>query len=263
MSRVLLGLLLAASVASAQPAPPADPVARAKQLYADGKRFYDVADYAKAIAAWKEAYVIASAPMLLFNIGQAYRLSGDCAQALRFYASYEREAPQPTNRDELEEARTRCDPRPTNANPPDAITVPPTPTDPPSAVAKPSPPVVVAPPPPPPPHAREEDDPGATQRTLGIATGATGLVLIGTSLYLGHRASATADQVSAFTGPFTTERRDLDQHGHTLGTWSVVTGIAGVVGLASGAALYVLGRSSPVDVSVSSHSAGVSWSGSF
>ena len=240
----LLALLLASRVAGADPD---DPVAHAKQLYADGKRYYDVADYPRAIEAWKQAYVLASAPMLLFNIGQAYRLSGDCVQALRFYASYEREAPQPTNRDELDEARTRCDPRPTNANPPEPIPSAPRTVEP-------------APPQPPPPIAGVDH---GLQRRVGIGVGAAGVALIGASLYLGHRAGATADEVAAYRGEWTATQQDLDRHGHTLATWSVATGIAGIVGLASGAALYVLGRSSPVELTVSSHSAGVSWSGSF
>ena len=255
---------LASGPAAAQPAD--DPVAHTKQLYADGKRFYDVADYPKAIEAWKQAYVLASAPMLLFNIGQAYRLSGDCLQALRFYASYERESLQLANRDELEEARSRCDPHPTNANPPESlVTTPPKPVEvkppvkpPVKPIEQPQQPVPIA------PEKPEPTDPGAFQRDLGIGIGAAGLVLVGTSLVLGSRARTTATEVAAIRGEFTQADRDLDQHGHTLGTWSVVTGIAGVVGLASGAALYYFGRSSAtVDVSVSSHSAGVSWSGSF
>ncbi len=251
--RALLAIALTCGTAAAQPAD--DPVAHAKQLYADGKRFYDVADYAKAIDAWKQAYVLASAPMLLFNIGQAYRLSGDCLQALRFYASYERESPQLANRDELDEARSRCDPHPTNANPPESLVTAPKPVE----VTTPPPVVVVAPPPPRP----APDDPGAFLRHLGIGVAAGGLVLLGTSLVLGNRARSTADQVSKLGGEFDQADYDLDQHGHTLGTWSVVTGIAGVAGLATGTALYFLGRSTPVDVSVASHSAGVSWSGSF
>jgi hypothetical protein len=197
--------------------------------------------------------------MLLFNIGQAYRLSGDCMSALRFYASYEREAPQLGNRDELDEARSRCDPHPTNANPPDtlATTVPSKPIE---IVAPPPKPVVVTPPPP--PH-REPVDDGAFQRHAGLGIGAAGIVLVGTSLVLGLRARSVASEVEAKRGEWTIADRDLDAHGHTLGTWSVITGIAGAVGIAAGASLYYFGRSSPLDVSVSSHAAGVSWSGSF
>src|SRR5688500_18778210 len=115
-------LLLVSTSALAQPTPtpkPADDqVAQARQLYLEGKSHYDVGDYAKSIEIWKRAYVLSNAPMLLFNSAQAYRLSGDCATALKVYASYEREAPNPANKAELEQAKTRCVREPTNANPP-------------------------------------------------------------------------------------------------------------------------------------------------
>jgi hypothetical protein len=195
--------------------------------------------------------------MLLFNIGQAYRLSGDCLQALRFYASYEREATQLANRDELDEARSRCDPHPTNANPPESLVTAPKPRE-----VEPAKPVIVTSPPEP-AKPLAPADPGAFERHLGLGVAAGGLVLLGTSLVLGNSARSTADRVSKLGGEFTQADYDLDQHGHTLGTWSVVTGIAGIAGIATGAALYYLGRSAFVDVSVASHSAGVSWSGSF
>jgi tetratricopeptide (TPR) repeat protein len=108
-----------------------DASTRAKELYTEGKRYYDVADYDHAIQVWKDAYVLASAPMLLYNIGQAYRLKGDCTQAMRFYANYEREAGADVDKPSLDEARARCNPQPTGANPPPTFPVsqqPPSPT---------------------------------------------------------------------------------------------------------------------------------------
>jgi tetratricopeptide (TPR) repeat protein len=245
----LLVLLALTSVAHAD-----EPVDRAKQLYADGKRFYDVADYTKAIDAWKQAYVLASAPMLLFNIGQAYRLSGDCPQALRFYANYEREAPKPANKDELAEARGRCDPHPINANPPEPVVV---------VVAKPvrsDPPDLALPLP-----RREPADDGATLRYAGLGTAGAGAVLVITSLVLGSRAADAARDVEHFRGEWTpVQQHDLEQHGQTLSTWAVITGIAGGVGLVGGAALYFLGhRRGNLTLDAHASGAGVSWSGSF
>lgn len=255
--RSLLALLLLASTAHAD-----DKVGRAKQLYADGKRYYDVADYQKAIEAWKQAYVLASAPMLLFNIGQAYRLSGDCGNALRFYASYEREAPKVSNADELSEARSRCDPHPTNANPPEPV-----------VVAKPEPAPVFEPPkpeppkpePPPPPvvinapRTRVVDD-GATERYLGLGVGAAGVGLAVTSIILAAKASSTAHDVESYRGEWGQTQVDLQSHGHTLATWSWITGIAGVVGIGAGATLFVLGHHTST---ITIEPTGVAWSGSF
>lgn len=81
---------------------------RELQLYDAGKAHYDIAEYALAVAKWKEAYLISYEPLLLFNIAQAYRLAGDCAQANRFYGNYQRMVPKPANQAELEIALDKC-----------------------------------------------------------------------------------------------------------------------------------------------------------
>src|SRR6185503_16193536 len=104
MRRTILGavLVLAASTAHA------DDKKKAKAFYDEGLKRYNLAEYPDAIKAWKEAYLLSKKPLLLFNIGQAYRLSGDCKQAMIFYDSYQREESNPKNQDELEEALKLC-----------------------------------------------------------------------------------------------------------------------------------------------------------
>src|SRR4051794_34647805 len=98
--------------ASAQPASPAPDdrasAAEAAALYDEGKRHFDIGEYAPAIASWKQSYLRSSAPLLLFNIAQAYRLSGNCAQANRFYLNYRRVEKHPRNQAELDRAMARC-----------------------------------------------------------------------------------------------------------------------------------------------------------
>ncbi|HET9989953.1 MAG TPA: hypothetical protein VFQ65_15590, partial [Kofleriaceae bacterium] len=79
MRRWLLAVCLTTATASTAHA---DDRAAAKQLYDEGLRHYNVAEYPAAIVAWKQAYVLSKKPILLFNIAQAYRLAGDCKQAL-------------------------------------------------------------------------------------------------------------------------------------------------------------------------------------
>src|SRR5947209_6744505 len=108
---VLLGLLLvlcAAAPALADEKLGAADKAKAKQLYDEGLRHYNVAEYPEAITAWKQSYLISKKPLLLFNVGQAYRLSGDCKQAMTFYESYQREEPAPKNQADLDEALALC-----------------------------------------------------------------------------------------------------------------------------------------------------------
>ena len=269
-SLAIITALALSATAAAQPAP-AEPIdspelARAKQMYVEGKRYYDVGDYSRAIETWKRAYVVSSAPMLLFNIAQAYRLSGDCVQALRVYGNYERESPDPPNKDELEQAKARCNREPTATNPP-APTTGPTTTGP-TATGATSPTITTAtttssatraP-------ARAPNSDGRTLRIAGIATSAAGAGLVVTSVVLALRASDRADRVSDFRGEWTTEQRALEREGQRARTWSIVTGVAGGAALVGGAVLYYAGHRAQrahVDVALTPSHAEVQWSVSF
>jgi tetratricopeptide (TPR) repeat protein len=82
-----------------------DAVARARALYQDGARLYNIGQYEAAVQAFEGAYAISGAKPLLFNIAQAYRLAGParCQNALQAYESYLREDATASNRTEVEE----------------------------------------------------------------------------------------------------------------------------------------------------------------
>ncbi len=264
MRSTVLVLLAITASASAQPAPPEDSTARAKQLYSEGKRFYDIGEFAKAVEVWKQAYVLSTAPMLLFNIAQAYRLSGDCTQALRFYSNYERESSNLTNRDELEQARARCNPQPTGAHPPTPTPPPDTATEVVPTTVPATPTTVTAASPPPELPAPVEDR--SRYRTAGLITAGTGAVVLGASLVLALRARDRSSAVEAYRGEWTTEQDDLQASGRRAATWSVVSGIAGALTVVAGGALYVYGSRETrpaIDVAIRPHAAEVSWSVSF
>ena len=61
---------------------------KARQLANRGRIYHDAGDYAAAVAAFKEAYVLAPSPGLLFNIAQAYRLAGNCDEAAWMYRRF-------------------------------------------------------------------------------------------------------------------------------------------------------------------------------
>ena len=64
MRSTLVILAILCRVAAAQPTDkPPDGVDKAKLLYAEGKRYYDLGDYPHAIDTWKQAYVLAAAPL--------------------------------------------------------------------------------------------------------------------------------------------------------------------------------------------------------
>ena len=86
------------------PIPELDPatVAKAKALYAEGSKQYDLREYARAIETFRKAYEIYPEPLFLFNLGQAYRQLGDCDNARGFYRNYLAKVPAADNRDQVE-----------------------------------------------------------------------------------------------------------------------------------------------------------------
>src|SRR6185369_2327988 len=95
---------LAAGGARAQPAPPPaqNPEAEARQHYRSGLAHYDLGEYQAALEEFKDAYRAVQDPPFLFNIAQCHRKLGQSAEALTFYRSYLRRAPDAPNRAEVE-----------------------------------------------------------------------------------------------------------------------------------------------------------------
>ncbi len=79
----MIAALLASAVASADSVPN-----KARSLAERGRIAHDARDYAGAIAAFTEAYALAPAPGLLFNLAQAYRLRGNCDDAALMYRRF-------------------------------------------------------------------------------------------------------------------------------------------------------------------------------
>jgi len=77
-------------VAGAQPALPPDQsrIDEAARDFEEGNTALDNKDYAAAIRAFQAAYDVAPRPLLLFDLGQAYRLHGDITKALDAYERY-------------------------------------------------------------------------------------------------------------------------------------------------------------------------------
>jgi len=78
----------------------------ARKLYEEGIKRYNVADYAAAIASFRQAYLLSDAPEMLYNIAQSYRLSGpgNCRSALQFYRNFLRVEPKTAKRASVEAA---------------------------------------------------------------------------------------------------------------------------------------------------------------
>lgn len=231
-----------AGTAAAQPPP--DETQQAAALYDKGKRHFDIAEYAAAIVAWKEAYLLSSEPLLLFNIAQAHRLAGDCAQANRFYLNYKRVAPRPTNQAELDSAMAKCagiEPATGDTTPTEPAPIPVAPTPPPPAA-----PVV--------PETIEVDQ-GRTLRYSGLAIGGAGAVAGIIAIVYAVRAHEKADDIAGRPAgtPWSKELDQIQADGQSAQTRARIFGVVSAVGLIGGAAVWYYGHTKSnvkVDVAV-------------
>jgi tetratricopeptide (TPR) repeat protein len=243
--------------------------AKAKKLYEEGKTHYDLAEYKEAIAAWKQVYSLSKKPILLFNIAQAYRLSGDCNGAMAFYDSYTREEPAPKNQDELDQAVALCkdkvgkpavvdtkpvDTKPVDTKPVDTKHVDTKPVDTKHVDTKPvdtksTGTTKIA-------DASQSEQteeqvdtvapasPGHTKKLAGIVTGAAGLVLGGVGMYFALDAKKQSDKLDGFTGEWMQPQKDIEAKGKSDQTKAYIFGGLGVGAVVVGGVLFVLGSKS-------------------
>jgi tetratricopeptide (TPR) repeat protein len=155
---LVVWVVLVASLLAGQSAAHAEDAEKARQLFSQGSKFYDVGQFDKAIEAWQQGYDQKPDPSFLFNIAQAYRQKDDPKQAIFFYKSYLRNSPKAANRADVEQRiaalQKQIDtgvkaapPGPTTPPPPSTTTAPPPPG--PTAAEPPPPPPPPASPPPP------------------------------------------------------------------------------------------------------------------
>jgi hypothetical protein len=156
--------VVAIAAISAAPARAQD-AEKARQLFQQGSKYYDLGQFDKAIEAWQQGYDQKPDPGFLYNIAQAYRQKQDAAKAIFFYKGYLRNSPKAHNRAEVEQkiaqlqkqsgdtgtTTTPPPPPPNNSPPPPPNNPPPVNPPPPTVTVTPTdpPPVTSTPPPPP------------------------------------------------------------------------------------------------------------------
>jgi len=74
----------------------------ARKAYSEGSRYYNLNQFSEALEAFKRAYWNYEDPVFLYNIAQCHRALKHKAEAIDFYRSYLRTAPQAPNRAEVE-----------------------------------------------------------------------------------------------------------------------------------------------------------------
>jgi tetratricopeptide (TPR) repeat protein len=86
----------------ARAAPTDAEAAESRRHYGIAVRAYDLAEYEEALREFKEAYRIVGDPAFLFNIAQCHRKLGHPADAISFYKTYLRRAPNSPHRAEVD-----------------------------------------------------------------------------------------------------------------------------------------------------------------
>ena len=95
----LVACLLIATLAA--PASAEDRAA-ARQAFSDGSKYYDLHQFTEALEAFKRAYWNYEDPMILYNIAQCHRALKHKPEAIDFYRTYLRKAPDARNREEVQ-----------------------------------------------------------------------------------------------------------------------------------------------------------------
>ena len=89
-----------APVGESKPKPEA--VAKAKEHFKQGTRHYELGHYQEALVEYEAAYMEVPDPAFLYNIGQCHRKMGNAKEAISFYKSYLRNAPNAPNRADVQ-----------------------------------------------------------------------------------------------------------------------------------------------------------------
>ncbi|MBI4510567.1 MAG: hypothetical protein HY698_13120 [Deltaproteobacteria bacterium] len=218
-----------------------DKVRRPRELYQQAKAAFDLGEYDRAIALFKEAHSISGAPRLLYNIAQSYRLKQDCATALHFYGRYLRAEPDTPNRDKVQSLiaeMEECVQRQAMVAPTQEVApIVPTGENAETRTTLPTPTSL-------PPKDSPRNRRGAGMRVAGLATAALGGLAIGSGLYFHWRASVAASDLQVLYEKGGTWSTDFRAKEHAIGrfnTMSVVMHSAGGMAVLAGLTTYFWG----------------------
>jgi len=214
----------------------------ARELYKSGMTHYELGEFDAAIDDFKHAYALTSAPGLLFNLAQVYRMKKDPEQAVYFYRTYLRLVPNAPNRADVEallaENQALVDDARAKKRAADAAAAAAAAR---SAAATAPAPVAAPPPPRVPPRRR----PWRAELGSGAAVGALGLGALAAAVALGARSSADASKIASANAqgdvPWDATQQQRYKDGQNSATAATALYVAGGVAAATGVALVALG----------------------
>jgi outer membrane biosynthesis protein TonB len=222
--------------------------------YQQATRAYDLGKYQEAIDEYQKVYEIDGDPVMLYNIGQAYRLNDQAQESIHFYRRYLQRSPEARNREDVERKITSLEKLIEERRKAAAAVTPPPPKKepppPPKVEAPPPPPVVtpvvVAPPPPPPP-----EPPSTTRRVLGWTMIGVGVAADVVAVIEGINAKSKGDQLTKTMDPnatpppyFDATQQAIQSAGKTANIVAIVCGIAGTAVAVTGAIVLITNGSS-------------------
>ena len=256
MKATLLAMIvLGASAPMAHAGEPIPP--KARKLAERGRELHERGDYAGAIIAFKEAYVLAPSTGLLFNLAQAYRLYGNCDDAALMYRRYIAATPASSDERLLAEGHlatvVQCQKKRGVRQPDASLTN--------VSLTAPGATVVLEDRPP----AAPSD--GKVLRGAGIGVAIGGAAALGAAAYFGVRARQASSEVERLyaEGASWQDIQPIHERGQRSESRAKWLGIGGGVGAAAGITMYVLGRraehSSPLTIAPAKGGAqvGLSW----
>jgi tetratricopeptide (TPR) repeat protein len=220
-----------------------------KLHYQRATRAYDLQKYNEAIEEYQKAYEISGDPPMLYNIGQAYRLADQPAEAVRYYRRFLQRMPNARNREDVErkiadqekliEERRKAA---ANVTPPPP---PPPPKSPPIVEIK--PPVALPPPPPPEPQPPvvPPEPPSHARAVVGWSLIAAGVIADGVAIYEGYRAKQKGDELTraSMAGNVVFDPQ-IEEDGKNANIAAIALGIGGTAVAIAGAIVLITGDGS-------------------
>ncbi len=245
-----------ASAPSHSPAPSPEDAkkAEAKALYDKGNTHYNLGEYDAAVAAFKQAYAISSAPGLLFNIAQSFRLAKNYEQASHFYQTYLRLKPDALNRADveariaemlamIEEQKKLGDKAPIGTVPPEGGHSSGAAPGENSTIEKPAVDQRAS------GTDRDAMASGRKLKLIGLATMGAGGAMLATGFVFGAMAKSAESEVEKLNagGVWDQDTYDKGQRNNSI---AIVSWVVGGAAVATGGALYFLGHNKMKDASV-------------
>ena len=224
----------------------------AEDLYTEGQAAYNRADYVGEITKWQASYDLSKEAGLLFNLAQAQRLVGDCANAIATYRRFDTTDADYTSeqhklaKDFVRELEGTC------PEPKSTVNLP-------TIVAHPK---LDA-------HLTDhKSGHGRTWKIASLVTGGVGVVTITIGLSLGHHGASIGDEITTAcqTGCDWATLKAKEARGKREVAIGKAVAAAGVVAIAGGAIFYYLGvrqEAFAIAPAPSGNGSVVSWSGSW